>query len=140
MSGVLKEFKEFILRGNVIDMAVGVIIAVVFGAVIKSAVDDLLMPPLGYLMGGVDFAEKVLSIEVPALPGQATPPKPVDIRYGKFLNAIIALLIQGFALFAIIKLMNKFKKPAPAAAGPPPLSKDQELLVEIRDLLKRSAK
>lgn len=174
MRTFIREFKDFILKGNVVDLAVAVIIGAVFGAVVKSAVDDVLMPPLGYLMGGVDFSEKKISITVPelsALPGMssakdgapaadaaktpppaaappsppataAEPPKPrtVDIRYGRFLNAVIALVIQGFALFVIIKMMTRLKKPVPASPGPMPLSKDQELLTEIRDLLKRQPK
>jgi large conductance mechanosensitive channel len=139
--GFAKEFREFILKGSVVDLAVGVIIGAAFGAVVKSAVDDLMMPPLGYLMGGVDFGDKTLKISVPPLPGTTIAAKEIEIRYGKFLNVLLALAIQGVSIFVVIKVMNKLRKPAPApAAGPPPLTKDQELLVEIRDLLKRSPK
>jgi large conductance mechanosensitive channel len=125
----------------VVDLAVGVIIGAAFGSVVKSAVDDLMMPPLGYLMGGVDFGDKTLKISVPPLPGTTIAAKEIEIRYGKFLNVLLALVIQGVSIFVVIKVMNKLRKPAPApAAGPPPLTKDQELLVEIRDLLKRSPK
>jgi large conductance mechanosensitive channel len=137
--GFAKEFREFILKGNVVDLAVGVIIGAAFGAIVKSAVDDLMMPPLGYIMGGVDFGDKVLTI-VPEgeHPLTKVKMKQVDIRYGKFLNALIQLTIQGFAIFLVIKLINKMRKPAPAAPpGPPPLTKDQEILTEIRDLLKK---
>lgn len=135
--GLVKEFREFILKGNVVDLAVGVIIGAAFGAIVKSAVDDLLMPPLGYLMGGIDFADYTLTLKEAGkheLTGKDVPA--VVVRYGKFLNALIQLMIQGFAIFVVIKFMNSMKKPAPAA-GPPPLTKDQELLVEIRDALRK---
>ena len=135
-----KEFRDFILRGSVVDLAVGVIIGAAFGALVKSAVDDVLMPPLGYVTGGMDFGDKVLTLVEEGTPHAVTqtPLKQVDLRYGKFLNAAISLLIQGFAIFLAIKLLSKLRRPAPApAAGPPPLTKDQELLTEIRDLLRR---
>jgi large conductance mechanosensitive channel len=137
--GLAKEFKEFILKGSVIDLAIGVIIGAAFGAIVKSAVDDLMMPPLGYVMGGVDFGDKVVTI-VPAgkHPVTGVDMKQVDVRYGKFLNALIQLTIQGLAIFLVIKLINKMRRPAPAAPpGPPPLTKEQELLTEIRDLLRK---
>ena len=137
----VKEFKEFILKGSVVDLAVGVIIGAAFGGVVTSAVNDVLMPPIGYVSGGVDFSEKALTM---LNKGEVNPftklaaDKPVEIRYGKFLNAVISLLIQGFSIFVVIKVLNKLKRPAPApAAGPPPLTKDQELLTEIRELLKK---
>ena len=134
--GLLKEFKEFAMKGSVIDLAVGVIIGVAFGALVKSVVDDVMMPPLGFLTGGLDFSDKVLTLAEPMIhpvTGKNLPA--VVIKYGKFINAAIAFLIQAFAIFIVIKVINKMKKPAPAA-GPPPLTKDQELLVEIRDLLR----
>jgi len=159
MTGFIKEFKDFISKGNVVDMAVGVIIAAVFGAVVTSAVQDLFMPPLGYVLGGVDFSDKVLEVgtkkdavgkelvldkdgktEVAVESGDPRKRVPaVAIRYGKFINTVIALAIQGFALFLVIKAMARLKRSAPAPAGPPPPTRDQELLTEIRDLLKRSA-
>jgi large conductance mechanosensitive channel len=136
--GLLKEFKEFAMKGSVIDLAVGVIIGAAFGMIVKSAVDDLLMPPLGYLMGGADFSDKTLIItkgSTHPLTGNEMPP--VVIRYGKFLNVAIAFAIQALAIFALIKVINMAKRPAPTA-GPPPLTKDQELLTEIRDLLRKN--
>ena len=138
--GLAKEFREFILRGSVVDLAVGVIIGAAFGAIVKSAVDDLMMPPLGYVMGGVDFGDKVITLvsEGSTHPLTQQPMKQVDIRYGKFLNALIQLVIQGLAIFLVIKLINRMRRPLPAAvAPPPPPTKDQELLTEIRDLLKK---
>jgi len=135
--GFLKEFKDFIMRGNVIDLAVAVIIGAAFGGLVKSVVDDVMMPPLGYVMGGLDFSDKKVVLREKDVPHPATgkPMDAVEIRWGKALNTLIQLVIQGFAIFLVIKLINKMKKPAPAS-GPAPLTKDQELLVEIRDLLR----
>jgi large conductance mechanosensitive channel len=138
--GLAKEFREFILKGNVVDLAVGVIIGAAFGAIVKSAVDDLMMPPLGYVMGGVDFGDKKITLaeEGATHPLTGQPMKQVDVRYGKFLNALIQLVIQGLAIFLVIKLINRMRRPLPAAvAPPPPPTKEQELLTEIRDLLKK---
>jgi large conductance mechanosensitive channel len=139
--GILREFKEFVMKGNIIDLAVAVVIGAAFNSVVKSLVDDVMMPPLGYAMGGVDFSDlkftlrdagphPVTSKEMPA----------VVVGYGKFLNTVVQLLIQALAIFAVIKGLNKLKRqpPPPAPAAPPPLTKDQELLVEIRDLLRKS--
>ncbi len=137
--GLIAEFKEFILKGSVVDLAVGVIIGAAFGGVVKSAVDDVMMPPLGYVMGGIDFKDKVYELAPAGIhPVTKNDMKATVISYGKFLNAVISLLIQGAAIFLVIKLMNKMKKkPAAVPAGPPPLTKDQELLSEIKELLKR---
>lgn len=126
---MLKEFKQFILRGNVIDLAVAVIIAGAFGLVITSLVNDIIMPLVGILLGGIDFT--TLSIQV----GEAT------VAYGLFIQALINFVIVGFVLFLIIKAMNKAshaKAEAPAAPAAPP--EDVKLLIEIRDLLKKQAK
>lgn len=126
---MLKEFKQFILRGNVIDLAVAVIIAGAFGLVITSLVNDIIMPLVGILLGGIDFT--TLSIQV----GEAT------VAYGLFIQALINFVIIGFVLFLIIKAMNKAsraKEEAPATPAAPP--EDVKLLTEIRDLLKKQAK
>jgi len=138
--GFLKEFKDFIMRGNVIDLAVAVIIGAAFGGLVKSVVDDVMMPPLGYLMGGLDFSDKKVVLQEKGVlhPVTGQPMDAVEIRWGKALNTLIQLAIQGFAIFLVIKLINKMKKPAPAS-GPAPLTKDQALLVEIRDLLRNRA-
>jgi large conductance mechanosensitive channel len=120
---MLKEFKEFAMRGNVIDMAVGIIIGVAFGAIVQSLVKDVIMPPIGILLGNVDFANLFLVLKQGAVPGpyaslaQAQTAGAVSINYGVFVNTIINFLIVAFCIFFIIRTMNKLKKhePAPAA-------------------------
>jgi len=123
---MLQEFKEFAMRGNVVDLAVGVIMGAAFSPIVSTLVDNIIMPPIGYLMAGVDFS--TLSVGLP------TPTEPIEIRYGLFLNAIIKFMITAFAIFMLIKAINSMKKPAPAAApaAPPPT---EVYLKEIRDLL-----
>lgn len=124
--GMIQEFKEFAMRGNVVDLAVGVIMGAAFSPIVSTLVDNIIMPPIGYLMAGVDFS--TLAVSLP------TPTDPILIRYGLFLNAVIKFLITAFAIFLLVKGMNSMKKPAPAAApaGPPPT---EVYLKEIRDLL-----
>ncbi len=100
---MIKEFKEFILKGNMIDMAVGIVIGGAFGTVIKSLVDHVIMPPIGYLMGKVDFSS--MSAKLPVPDGE-----PVEIKFGLFVNAIIGLVIVGFALFIVVKMMNRLRQ------------------------------
>jgi len=119
---MLKEFKEFISKGNVLDLAIGVIIGVAFGAIVNSIVADFLMPLIGIVIGGIDFSG--LSIKV----GGAVLP------YGKLVQSVINFLIIAFVLFLIVKLINQFKSKKVEEQAPP--TKDQELLTEIRDLLK----
>ncbi len=130
--GMLKEFKDFAVKGNVVDMAVGIIIGAAFGKIISSLVGDVIMPPIGVLLGGVDFSN--LSIVVQ----EAVDKKPaVVISYGKFLQTIIDFTIIAFAIFMAVKSMNSLKKKeeaAPATPAPPP--NQEVLLTEIRDLLK----
>jgi large conductance mechanosensitive channel len=143
---MVKEFKEFILRGNVMDMAVGIIIGAAFGLIVKSFVDDVLMPPIGLLLGNVDFSNlfAVLKAGSPAGPygtlGAAKAAGAVTISYGVFLNTVISFLITATAIFMMIKAVNTLKRKqeaAPAApAGPSP---SEVLLAEIRDLLKKRA-
>ena len=128
--GLLKEFKEFAMKGNVMDMAVGIIIGGAFGTIVKSLVDDVLMPPLGLLLGGVDFGDKKLVLKE-AVDGANA----VTLNYGSFINAVIAFLIVAFALFMVIKAMNKLQAKEEAAPAAPP--KSEVLLEEIRDLLKK---
>lgn len=121
---MLKEFRDFIARGNVIDLAVAVIIGGAFGAIVKSIVDDILMPLVGIIIGGIDF--KSLAVTV----GTAT------LTYGNFLQALVNFLAIAFVLFLIVRNINKMKaKPAPAA--PPEPTAQEKLLTEIRDLLKK---
>jgi large conductance mechanosensitive channel len=131
--GLLQEFKTFIVKGNAIDLAVGIIIGAAFGAVVNSLVKDVIMPPIGWAMAGIDFSQ--LKIPLPLREGMT---EPASINYGMMINALIALLIQGFAVFLIIKAINSMKKKEEAAPSAPPApTKDQVLLTEIRDLLSR---
>ena len=124
--GMIQEFKEFAMRGNVVNFAGSVIMGAAFAPIVATLVDNIIMPPIGYMMAGVDFSK--LAVELP------TPTDPILIRYGLFLNALIKFLITAFAIFLLVKAMNSVKKPAPAAApaGPPPT---EVYLKEIRDLL-----
>ena len=139
---LIKEFKAFAMRGNVVDMAVGIIIGGAFGKIVASFVNDVLMPPIGMLLGGVDFKELqyVLRGDVLNAAGEVVT-KGATIMYGNFIQTTIDFIIIAFAVFMAIKAMNNMKKkeaaqPAPAAE-PPKTTKDQELLTEIRDLLKK---
>jgi large conductance mechanosensitive channel len=143
--GLLKEFKEFIVKGNAIDLAVGIIIGAAFGAAVTSLVVDVIMPPVGALMGGIDFSQKSYEILAEVPKGEKHPVTglvvnkdvpAVVIGYGKFINAIIALVIQGFAIFMIVKVINSMKRKSEAAPPPAPPA-DIQLLSEIRDLLKK---
>lgn len=140
---MLKEFKEFISKGNVLEMAVGLIMAIYFGAIIKSLVNDIIMPPIGKLLGGVDFSKLKIVIQetVPAvMDGDKviTPEVPeVAMLYGVFLNTILTFIIVAFAIFMIVKAYNNMKKKDEAAAPPPGPTKEEKLLEEIRDLLKK---
>jgi large conductance mechanosensitive channel len=122
---MLKEFRDFVLRGNVLDLAIAVIIGGAFGAIVTSLVNDIIMPLVGVLLGGVDFAS--LTIQV----GDAV------IKYGSFMQAVVNFLIIALILFLIVRSINKLRKPKEAApAAPPAPSAEEKLLTEIRDLLK----
>jgi large conductance mechanosensitive channel len=139
--GLVSEFKEFAVKGNMVDLAVGVIIGAAFGKVISSLVNDILMPPLGMLTGGVDFSDKkvVLKAAVHDAAGKIITPENA-VMYGKFINNIIDFLIVAFAIFMVIKVINKLKRaPAPAPAVPPPPTQEEILLTDIRDILKARA-
>ena len=125
------EFKEFAMKGNVVDLAVGVIIGAAFGKIVSSLVGDLIMPPLGVLIGGINFSDLAVTV--------GTDPKgaPVLLRYGAFLQTLFDFLIIAFVIFIAVKGINKLKKPPPPAADAPP-PRQEVLLEEIRDaLLKR---
>lgn len=141
--GLLAEFKAFAMRGNVVDMAVGVVIGNAFGKIVTSLVTDVIMPPIGYILAGIRFDKlerelPKLTIKVPSLdkPGEFVEKvlDPVTISYGKFIQASFDFLIIAICIFAMIKLMNYLKKKQDAAPAPPPA--DVALLTEIRDLLK----
>ena len=127
---VLQEFKEFAMRGNVADMAVGIIIGAAFGKIVTSLVADVVTPPIGLLIGGVDFSRLTFTLGAPI--GDAAP---VVIAYGKFIQSMFDFTIIAFAIFLLIKGLNTLKKREEAKPAPP--TRDQELLMEIRDLLKQ---
>ena len=146
---MLKEFKEFAVKGNMLDMAVGIIIGAAFGTIVKSLVDDILMPPIGMLLGGVDFSEMFLTLQQGAVAGPyatlaaAKEAGAVTMNYGLFINGVISFLIVAWAVFFVVKGFNKLKQAeeeAPAAPPPPPEpTAEEKLLTEIRDLLKAQA-
>jgi large conductance mechanosensitive channel len=128
---MLQEFKEFAMRGNVLDMAVGVVIGAAFGKIVTSLVNDVIMPPLGWMTGGIDFSAMKWVIRPADNSNPAHKIPEIAIAYGSFINNILAFLIVAFAIFLLIKIVNKFYTKA-AAATPP----EVVLLTEIRDLLK----
>jgi large conductance mechanosensitive channel len=135
---IIREFREFIARGNVVDLAVGVIIGGAFGAIVKSLVDQVIMPPIGLVTGGVDFA----ALKVVLKPADAAAKHAeVAIQYGAFINTVIQFLIVAATVFLMVKLINSLRREQAAAPAVPPAPTPSEaLLIEIRDLLKaRSA-
>lgn len=143
--GFIKEFREFAMRGNVIDMAVGIIIGGAFGKIVSSFVSDVVMPPIGMLLGGTDFSDLkfVLQEAVMNEAGEVVTPA-VAINYGTFINTLLDFLIIALAIFIVIKAMNSAtermkKKEEEAPAAPPELSAEAKLLTEIRDSLKNRA-
>jgi large conductance mechanosensitive channel len=133
---MMQEFKAFAMRGNVIDMAVGIVIGGAFGKIVSSFVADVVMPPLGMLLGKVNFTELVITLK--AASAEATA---VTLNYGKFIQTVVDFVIIAFAIFMVVKAMNSLKKKeeaAPAAPPAPPApSKEEVLLAEIRDILKQ---
>jgi len=140
--GMLKEFKEFAMRGNVVDMAVGIIIGAAFGKIVSSLVNDVIMPPIGKLMGNVDFSDLFINLsggEYTSL-AAAKAAGAATLNYGVFLNTVLDFIIVAFAIFMMIKVMNAAKRKAEEApAAPPPPPPQEVLLAEIRDLLKSRA-
>ena len=139
--GFLKEFKEFAVKGNVMDMAVGVIIGGAFGKIVTSVVNDIIMPPVGLLIGGVDFSDMKLTMKEAVLnaAGEVVTPA-VTWNYGAFIQQVVDFAILAFCVFILVKAINSLNKkkeaPAPAPAPAPEPSKEELLLTEIRDLLK----
>ena len=141
----MKEFKKFIAKGNVLDLAVGLILATYFGAIVKSFVDDILMPPIGQLLGGVDFSELKLVISdgvAETVAGAGDGVAEVAINYGVFINTIITFLIVAWAVFMVVKVYNKMiektkKQEEIAPEAPPAPTNEEVLLTEIRDLLRK---
>jgi len=142
---MIQEFKEFAMRGNVMDMAVGIIIGAAFGKIVTSLVNDIVMPPIGLLMGNVDFSNLFVSL------GMAQPYTSVAeaeaagapiIKYGIFINTILDFVIVAFAIFLVIRGINKFRRKQEAAPppAPPAPSAEEKLLTEIRDLLRAQSR
>jgi len=141
MSGFFNEFREFAMRGNVVDLAVGIIIGVAFGAIVNSLVNDIIMPPIGLIMGNVDFSDLFINLsgqEYASLAAARDAGAPV-IAYGAFINAVINFVIVAFAIFMVIKGMNRLKRRAEEAPEEAPAQQPRQevLLEEIRDLLKQ---
>ena len=130
----ISEFKAFAMRGNVIDLAVGVVIGAAFGKIVASLVDNIVMPPLGVVIGNVDFSDLVIKIGTPVADAKGVVTGGAIIKYGVFLNTIIQFIIVAIAIFLVVKLMNRLTRKQEAAPAPPP--PDVVLLTEIRDLLK----
>ena len=137
---MLKEFKEFAMKGNVLDMAIGVIMGGAFGKIVSSLVSDVMMPPIGLLLGGVDFTDLFINLSGTAQPSlvAAKAAGAPTLNYGVFLQTIFDFIIIAFVIFMFVKQMNRFKREAPAAPPPPPPGppNEEKLLMEIRDALK----
>jgi large conductance mechanosensitive channel len=133
---VFKEFRDFAMRGNVIDLAVGVVIGAAFGLLVRSLVDDIMMPPLGYLLGGIDFSS-FQYVLAPATEQREA----VVISWGRFLNAVVTFIIQAIAIFVVVKMMNTATRRFRAEKAAEPAAKPADVVVleEIRDLLARRA-
>jgi large conductance mechanosensitive channel len=131
--GMLREFKDFAVRGNVVDMAVGIVIGGAFGKIVTSFTNDVLMPPVGLFAGGVDFSDLALTLKE-----QAGEVAAVTMNYGVFINTLLDFLIIAFAIFLVVKALNSAKKQEEEAPpAPPEPSKEEALLTEIRDALRR---
>jgi large conductance mechanosensitive channel len=141
---MLQEFREFIARGSVVDLAVGVVIGAAFTAIVNSLVNDILMPPLGLIIGGIDLSNFFIVLKgsgnYPSLEA-AKAAGAVTVNYGQFLNAVIRFVIVAFAIFVLVKQVNRLYRAKPAEpAAPPAPPREEVLLTEIRDLLKQSAR
>ncbi len=131
---IAKEFRDFINRGNVVDLAVGVVIGAAFGKIVASFVSDVLMPPIGLLLGGIDFS--YIAVTLKSATG-GDPKTAVVLKIGTFINVIIDFIIVAFAIFLVVKGFNRLRrKEAEKSAAPPAPSEEQKLLAEIRDILK----
>ena len=138
---MLKDFRDFAMKGNVVDLAVGVVIGAAFGKIVDSLVKDVIMPPIGVLLGKVDFSNLFIVLSAPTTPGTYTTVEAaqkagaVTLNYGVFINVCISFVIVAWAVFLMIKLMNRLKREEPAAPAEPP--EEVKLLREIRDALKK---
>ena len=136
MGKFLEEFKAFAIKGNAVDMAVGVIIGGAFGKIVSSIVDDIIMPPIGWLIGGVNFSDLKVTLPSVVIPG-VEQMKPATINYGNFIQTLIDFVIIAFCVFLLVKAINTLTRKKEDAPTPPPVpSKEEQLLTEIRDLMK----
>ncbi len=133
--GMAGEFREFIAKGNVVDLAVGVVIGAAFGKIVTALVDKVIMPPIGLLVGGVDFARLGIVLKEAGVDAAGNPVPAVVLAYGEFINALIQFVIIAFAIFLVVKAVNRMRRPE--AAVPAATPEDVLLLREIRDALKR---
>ena len=133
--GMMSEFKEFAMRGNVIDLAVGVVIGAAFGKIVTALVDKVIMPPIGLLIGGVDFSKLSIVLKEATVDAAGQEVPAVVLAYGEFFNALIQFIIIAFAIFLVVKAINRMRKPAEEAPAATP--EDVLLLREIRDSLKK---
>ncbi|MBN2480686.1 MAG: large-conductance mechanosensitive channel protein MscL [Bacteroidales bacterium] len=135
---IFKEFKEFAVKGNMIDMAVGIIIGMAFGKIVSSLVNDVIMPPIGMLIGGVDFTDLKVLLKAAGTDEAGNAIEAVTLNYGTFIQTAIDFLIVALVVFMMVKAINSLKKKEEAAPAPPPApTKEEQLLTEIRDLLKK---
>lgn len=136
--GMMQEFKAFAMRGSVVDLAVGVVIGGAFGKIVSSFVNDVLMPPLGMLLGGVDFKTISWTLKEAIMEGEKVLSPAVTMNVGMFIQAVVDFLIIAFAIFMVVKALNSMKKKEEAApAAPPEPSNEEKLLTEIRDALRK---
>ncbi|WP_240098262.1 large-conductance mechanosensitive channel protein MscL [Thermomonas flagellata] len=133
--GMLTEFKEFAMRGNVIDLAVGVVIGGAFGKIVSALVDKVIMPPIGLLVGGVDFSKLAITLQAAHMGPEGKEIPAVVLGYGEFLNAVVQFVLIAFAIFLLVKAINRLHRQPPAAPPAPP--EEVLLLREIRDALKK---
>ena len=135
---IISEFREFALKGNVVDLAVGVIIGAAFNGIVQSLVNDLIMPPIGWLTGGLDFSD--LAVTLPRSPMAPADSELVTINYGKFITTLISFFIVAWVIFLFVKMINRMKRKQEIAPAPAEVPADVKLLMEIRDLLKEGSR
>ncbi|MCD9028871.1 large-conductance mechanosensitive channel protein MscL [Luteimonas sp. BDR2-5] len=136
--GMLSEFKEFAMRGNVIDLAVGVVIGGAFGKIVSSLVDNVIMPPIGWLIGGIDFSSLAVTLKPATIAADGTEVPAVVLGYGLFINSVVQFVIVAFAIFLLVKLINRLHRTkAEEPAAPPEPSEEVLLLRQIRDSLQK---
>ncbi|KFN46420.1 hypothetical protein N790_08730 [Arenimonas malthae CC-JY-1] len=134
---MVSEFKEFAMRGNVVDLAVGVVIGAAFGKIVASLVNDVIMPAVGFIVGGVNFSDLAVELKAASVDAAGAEVPAVLIKYGAFIQTIVDFLIIAFAIFVAVKVINKLKRKEEAAPAAPPAPSDEvKLLTEIRDALK----